>query len=702
MTVERQPALDGVRALALVLVLFFHAGYSWMPAGYMGVSVFFTLSGYLITNLLLTEFDSSNEIRLGTFYSRRWKRLLPAGLLCLVGIVLLRFAGAFGEVQHLRGDLTAATLQVFNWTELARGTSYADLFTASADQLSPVKHYWSLAIEEQFYLLWPVVLLLLARRARRREGSVLWSVAALTAAFVIAAPVIGRVFGSDAAYWATPARFGEILVGATLACVMRSPWASRRTPSSVVGTALAAGCLAVIVASSVVLPSDGGPAFDGWLGVFALASAGLIVGLQAPGPLRRVLSWRPLVLLGLVSYGAYLFHWPVFVLLSSRGWSLSSSPSFAVAVAITLGLAALSYRLVEHPIRLRSWSPGRAGGAAIAASVVTLVAVLVAPPSSGGFLVADEALLESAAIDPVDAVPELEPAAPTSTTLPAVPTPIPVAGRAPGPARSGSVNSSSPASSTTITSNTTTIPNTTTGPPVLPASVPLPLPPNRPVRILVVGDSTAFYVGHGLAHWAVEHPDHAQVDLLWSQGFGLVTTGDVTAWDARAFVERSIEVLDEDLPAQIDRLQPDVVVLMTTIGDVLDRVWDDAEGELSAGDERFQTRLHQAYRDATASIVAQGVPSVVWIVPPVPVGSSSAAELNDPATFEIQHEIIRRVVEEFAPATSAIELDRWMVDGGHDVDASWRPDGTHLTEESAALMADLMLGATLVNTAVGG
>ena len=408
MTVERQPALDGVRALALVLVLFFHAGYSWMPAGYMGVSVFFTLSGYLITNLLLTEFDASHGIRLGTFYSRRWKRLLPAGLLCLVGIVLLRFAGAFGEVQHLRGDLTAATLQFFNWTELSRGTSYADLFTASADQLSPVKHYWSLAIEEQFYLLWPVVLLLLARRARRAGVSVLWPVGALTAVFVIAAPVIGRVFGADAAYWATPARFGEILVGATLACVMRSPWASGRAPSAPVGTALAAGCLAVIVTSAVVLPSDGGPAFDGWLGIFALASAGLIVGLQAPGPLRRVLSWRPLVLLGLVSYGAYLFHWPVFVVLSSRGWSLSSSPSFAVAVAITLALAAVSYRLVEHPIRVRSWSPGRVGGAAIAASVATLVAVLVAPPSSGGFLVADEALLDSAAIQPVEPFTELE------------------------------------------------------------------------------------------------------------------------------------------------------------------------------------------------------------------------------------------------------------------------------------------------------
>jgi len=94
------------------------------------------------------------------------------------------------------------------------------------------------------------------------------------------------------------------------------------------------------------------------------------------------------------------------------------------------------------------------------------------------------------------------------------------------------------------------------------------------------------------------------------------------------------------------------------------------------------------------------VPSVVWIVPPVPVDSSSAVELNDPATFETQHEIIRTVVGELAPATTAIELDRWMVAGGHDLDESWRPDGTHLTEASAAVIADMMLGPTLVNTAV--
>jgi len=124
--------LDGLRGLAILAIIAYHSDIGWTPGAFLSVSTFFTLSGFLITNLLLTEFDSSNGIRLGNFYSRRWKRLLPAGLLCLFGIVLLRFAGAFAEVRHLRSDLTAATLQVFNWTELSHGTSYADLFAASA------------------------------------------------------------------------------------------------------------------------------------------------------------------------------------------------------------------------------------------------------------------------------------------------------------------------------------------------------------------------------------------------------------------------------------------------------------------------------------------------------------------------------------------------------------------------------------------
>ena len=563
----------------------------------MGVSVFFTLSGFLITNLLLDEFDRSDGIELGAFYSRRWRRLLPAGLLCLVGIVVLRFAGAFAEVQHLRADLTAATLQVYNWTELSGGSSYASLYTASAESLSPVKHYWSLAIEEQFYLLWPVVLLLLARRAKRRSTRIVWSVGVLTAIFVVAAPIVGWVFGPDAAYWATPARFGEILVGATLACVLRVRPLTSISGSARRGTALSGACLAIVVAACVLLPSDDGPAFHGWLGAFAMVSAGLIVGLQAPGPLRRALSWRPLVLIGLVSYGAYLFHWPVFVLLSARGWSLSDPLSFVTAAALTFALAAGSYRLVEQPIRTRTWTTGRAGGAAVLASAAVLVAVLVTPVPAGGFLVADQALLDAAAIHPTAVALKLGRPVVTSTTT----TP---------PARSAPADDVQHAS--------TVAPSM--APPTLAQVVDLPPPPNRPVRILVVGDSTAFYLGprHGAVGGrssglragrpAVEPRFRVPDDRRRS-----------TAWDATEFVDRSVELIDgrpsRDL---IARVQPDVVVLMVTIDDVARTgCGTPAEGELSAEDARWQDRLRQSYRDATGSILMQGVPSVVWIVPPI-------------------------------------------------------------------------------------
>ncbi len=666
----RQDALDGVRALALVLVLLFHAGFRWIPAGYVGVSVFFTLSGYLITNLLLTEYEATQSIRLGSFYARRWKRLLPAGLLCLMAIALLRHGGAFRDVADLRHDLAAATLQVFNWTELAADSTYAGLFDRSTD-VSPVMHFWSLAIEEQFYLLWPVVLLGLLAVTRRRSVALIWLLAPLTLVFAVIGPLIGWRFGPDAAYWSTPSRFGEILVGACLACLLRMPAVrSHMLNHRRRGSIAAFTCAALIVVAAVVLPSNSGPAFTGWMSVFALVSAGLIVGLQSAGPMRRALSLRPLVLLGLISYGAYLFHWPVFVLFEERGWSVSSTAGFGAAVAVTLALAAASYQLIEQPIRHGAWSVRRVSSAAALATAGALIVVGVTP-TTRGFLEPDEELLEAASIVPSAVVVPLQrrSASVTRSTTPSVPAPI----------------SDAPISEAPMFSPD--------------GVVELPAAPNRPVRILVVGDSTAFYVGEGLAQWAVDHPEYGQVDLLWSQGFGLLTTGVISAWDATEFVDRSVEVLAADLPAMIERTQPDVVVLMTTIDDVLNRTWNDAEGELTIGDPAFRDRLATAYREATASLIARGAPAVAWIIPPAPSGPSDADELEQPATFAVHHDVIRQVVDEFAGAATAIELDRWMAETGHSDDETWRPDGTHLTSESASRIAQLMLGPTLVGIA---
>ncbi|HRD99921.1 MAG TPA: acyltransferase, partial [Ilumatobacteraceae bacterium] len=152
-TIPHQPALDGVRAVAVAVVLLFHLGLSWMPGGYLGVSVFFTLSGFLITALVVREVEHTGRVSIGAFYTRRLKRLLPASLTCLAAVSVLGAAGVWTGVANLRRDLLGALLQVANWVQLLAGESYTELQSKRAGIISPLDHYWSLAIEEQFYWL---------------------------------------------------------------------------------------------------------------------------------------------------------------------------------------------------------------------------------------------------------------------------------------------------------------------------------------------------------------------------------------------------------------------------------------------------------------------------------------------------------------------------------------------------------------------
>ena len=148
-----QPALDGLRAVAVSAVLLFHLGASWMPGGYLGVSVFFTLSGFLITTLLLRERVVTGRIDSRAFYTRRLRRLMPASLLTIAGVCVLIGIGTIADTSSLRREVLGALFQVENWVSLLGGKSYAQLFQSP----SPVAHFWSLAIEEQFYWLWPPV-----------------------------------------------------------------------------------------------------------------------------------------------------------------------------------------------------------------------------------------------------------------------------------------------------------------------------------------------------------------------------------------------------------------------------------------------------------------------------------------------------------------------------------------------------------------
>ncbi|MBA3604489.1 MAG: acyltransferase, partial [Acidimicrobiia bacterium] len=378
---DYQPALDGLRAVSVALVLIFHAGFGWMSGGYVGVSVFFTLSGFLITTLALYEHDRRGRLDVGAFYARRLRRLLPASLLCLVGVSVAASLGLFGGATNLRGDVWAAIGQVYNWVALADGGSYADAITGGAARTAPLEHYWSLAVEEQFYWIWPLVLLALLRAGSRVRRLVLGG---LVVAFALAAPFVAHVWGPAAAYWATPARFAEILVGAFAGLVVHD----RRRASQPLprGTSLAApvGLLA-IVGAAVTWPAGSGPAYAGWLPVFALASVAVIVGVQLDGPVRRLLARPPLVALGAISYGIYLYHWPVYALLDEARTGLDRVPLFALRVAVTLVVAATSYALVERPVRESRWTIRPVSKLAVAGCAVLAALVVVLPIDSPAY-----------------------------------------------------------------------------------------------------------------------------------------------------------------------------------------------------------------------------------------------------------------------------------------------------------------------------
>jgi peptidoglycan/LPS O-acetylase OafA/YrhL len=417
-----QPALDGVRGLAVAFVLAFHLGLPWASGGYLGVSVFFTLSGFLITSLLLRERTLTGRVKLKAFYVRRARRLLPAAIICTAAICVLFATHVFIERSGTNADVLSALFDFANWHALLAHRSYADLFTSP----SPFAHFWSLAIEEQFYFLWPLVLPLLAAwAATRRVGlprhakqsrlpapgrfrpSLPVVLIAMFIAFALAAPLTASLWSSDAAYYASWARFSEILAGAALAAFV----AERDHLPSRLRLLAPIGLVAVIVAC-VITPSSDGWAYHGGLPLFAIASAMLLAGLQVAGPVRRALSVRPLVRLGVISYGVYLFHWPVFLVLDEDRTGLHGIALDVVRVAVTLVIAHVVYEAIEHPIRVGEVLAGaRRYVSIVAASIVTvalvsLVAVNDVPVTHGP----RQTVLGGAEPIPISVVHEFAPA----------------------------------------------------------------------------------------------------------------------------------------------------------------------------------------------------------------------------------------------------------------------------------------------------
>jgi len=368
-----QPSLDGLRALAVAAVVVFHLRETGLTGGFLGVDTFFVLSGFLITTLLVLEWRRRDHIGLLAFWARRARRLLPALILLLIVVAIYaKLEVPSTELHRLRWDGIAGLFYVANWRFVASHQSYFELFSAA----SPFRHLWSLAIEEQFYLVWPLITVACLTLGRGRLRWLAWTAGLGTIASTIAMAVLYNADDPSRAYYGTDTHAHPILIGALLAIVLIDlPTATARLKRwfDWAGVVAMAGLLAAFAFAHSTSPR----LYRGGSLVFAVIAAALITSImRSPnGPVARTLAFRPFVLIGIISYGIYLWHWPVIVYTTEARVGVSGIGLDAIRVGITLAASIASYLLVERPIRrgLAGRATWIAAPAGIAAGVIALL-----------------------------------------------------------------------------------------------------------------------------------------------------------------------------------------------------------------------------------------------------------------------------------------------------------------------------------------
>nr|WP_235852853.1 acyltransferase family protein [Mycobacterium interjectum] len=385
--------IEGLRAVAVVAVVLFHADIPGVGGGFVGVDVFFVISGFLITGLLWREASVSGTVRLARFYGARARRLLPAS--ATVGVMIMLGAAVMSsplQSRHVIGDGIASSLYVSNYRFMLQGIDYL----ANNQRPSPFQHYWSLGVEEQFYLVWPAMIIATAwliRRAGRRtrthaseSATPYLMVLALVAAVSFALSLVATRLAPPVAFFSLPTRAWELAVGGLVA-LTAGQW--RRLPPLIAAIAGWAGLVVILFACTHLGPAT---PYPGTAALLPVLGAGLVIGAGCAAPAQgcgRALAVRPMRAIGRVSYSWYLWHWPVLLVApaSATGPSLGRA---LTAVLFSLGLAALTLRFIENPLRFadpvrRSATRSLAlGGTATAVAVCVGLVLLVLMPTPVG------------------------------------------------------------------------------------------------------------------------------------------------------------------------------------------------------------------------------------------------------------------------------------------------------------------------------
>ena len=700
-----QPGLDGVRAFSVVAVIFYHAGFSWMHGGFFGVEVFFVVSGFLITSLLIEERDRADGVNLRQFWVRRWRRLLPA--LFTMMIVVGAWAAVWGSAeQHsqLRHDYPWGLGYLANWGQIFSQESYW-----GAGSPSLFRHLWSLAVEEQWYVLWPLAFILLARRTRsdRRRALALGLVAMgvmVATAVASAAQWPTRMWHpfrmemvpvdpTNFLYLSTFSRSSGLLLGAAMAFRWR-PWstvpAARRSPA--VGLQAAAFAAVGVLIVAFVIGRVDAPATYRWLLPTVTIASAVLVGVvvhPAAATVRAAFSAAPMVAIGRRSYGLYLWSWPISRICDAYS---GSWPRFLLAMAVTAPVSEACYRWVETPIRrggLSTWWSARRRWSGRIVQASTVAAVVAVAGLLSVFFASAAAVFDPAKDTSGEVAFDGAAATPPVTAVATVVPPVAATTSLAGSSTSAGPEPTADAAATAVAPSTTVAPATTVAPSTTLAALPR--------RVVIVGDSTA----HSLA---INLP--AGIDGWFEFGDGSLdgcsVYSDGTAVSALGFT-RSFDGCsgwEQRWASAATRTGAELALVVIGAWDVFDVELDDQvlAFDSPAGDQRFVDGVQRGIDALTFAGVRVALLEVPCMRPQNVKGAGVPAlpERGDDARVAHVNDLLRDLAAANPATTTFVSgPTQYCTDESIASDLGYRWDGVHAYKPGAKLTLEAIAGALL-------